>query len=1047
MDPWVHYWRFGKTEGRLPQGNRVLVWDEHLWAGAHAVMVPRLQSLLSGSEAEGVTPQEKLAARWALARWFAWECDWNAVLDMLLPGIAHFDESLAGAGPWLLCIEALCRQSRVCVAQDPENVAHAPSMSAAMSQMLFSDVLNELKRRYPDHADTALAMVNAQPWIDQDSPQARLGLLNEIWLSRGLSAVGLKDPYSLVVDGPEASEMSSHPPSDLRFHIDNLVGVLASTVPFEGRDSRKDLVSTIAGVERGALDRPLVSVIIPLYNAARTIETAVRSLFEQTWRPLEIIVVDDGSKDEGPACVQDMMSRCPSGVSLRLVQLPENVGAYAARNAGMTRAKGVFLTTHDSDDWSHPDKISRQVGSLEQNPNAKASMSWWVRATDDLLFHRWRLNHYGWTYPNLSSLMIRSEVLDVIGFWDEVRVNGDSEYWERLRAVWGDDAVVFTDPQTPLSIGRADEGSLSQHRETHLVSEFNGVRKDYMQSARRWHARFRKPQTPTSSETPTVGRSELYLASSQSVRAFPAPVAICKKKLPVQHSDPLDEIQYSGLFDAGWYLETCMDLQSQRIDPIEHYWRNGVDQGRDPGPCFSTSGYLAKYPAVLQSGLHPLIDYLREGRAAARDPCPVLEGRVHHKPGRQTVLLVGHIAGPRLYGAERSLLDVARAVRQLGYNLVVCLPGAVNVAYCDALRAESVALKIMPYGWWQTGKMSCAITVEQFRVLFKEFNVDLVHVNTLVLDEPLIAARQAGVPCLIHVRELPDHDKDLCWTLNATPQQLLHRVQSLADQVVANSLSVARWISSHASEVSDARQSRSSDNCEVVVVPNTIAMNNLLELPLLAPPWPDSARADDPANQITARDQGGASSGSSSRPFAVGMISSNLPKKGLNDLVDVARHLEQLLPKARVLVAGPRTPELQDVLVRQASGEVPSNLVYAGYVESPEQVLLEMDVLVNLSHFQESFGRTVLEAMAAGRPVVAYEWGAIPELIVDGETGYLVPFKDTQAVAEKLVSLAQSDRIRVAFGQAARKRAIEGYHPDVLAQRLKNVYESMLDRV
>ena len=79
-------------------------------------------------------------------------------------------------------------------------------------------------------------------------------------------------------------------------------------------------------------------------------------------------------------------------------------------------------------------------------------------------------------------------------------------------------------------------------------------------------------------------------------------------------------------------------------------------------------------------------------------------------------------------------------------------------------------------------------------------------------------------------------------------------------------------------------------------------------------------------------------------------------------------------------------------------------------MENPEAALAQLDIVVNLSRFQESFGRTVLEAMAAARPVVAYDWGALGELVVaaengDATTGILVPFGDSLMAAQQVAML------------------------------------------
>jgi glycosyltransferase involved in cell wall biosynthesis len=113
-------------------------------------------------------------------------------------------------------------------------------------------------------------------------------------------------------------------------------------------------------------NEPLVSVVIPAYNAARTIETTLRSVLQQTMGDLEVIVVDDGSTDTTPQIVRSV-----GDGRVRLVQQP-NAGHASARNAGIEGASGRYVAVVDADDAWLPRKLERQLAVLGANPAVRA---------------------------------------------------------------------------------------------------------------------------------------------------------------------------------------------------------------------------------------------------------------------------------------------------------------------------------------------------------------------------------------------------------------------------------------------------------------------------------------------------------------------------------------------------------------------------------------------------------------------------------------------------------------------------------------------------
>lgn len=79
-----------------------------------------------------------------------------------------------------------------------------------------------------------------------------------------------------------------------------------------------------------------------------------------------------------------------------------------------------------------------------------------------------------------------------------------------------------------------------------------------------------------------------------------------------------EELHRSGLFDPEWYCRTYLDVRESGMDPVQHYLEHGAGENRDPGPEFSSSGYVSRYPDVKISGINPLLHYVRHGKSEGR---------------------------------------------------------------------------------------------------------------------------------------------------------------------------------------------------------------------------------------------------------------------------------------------------------------------------------------------------------------------------------------------------------------------------------------------
>ena len=170
---------------------------------------------------------------------------------------------------------------------------------------------------------------------------------------------------------------------------------------------------------------PLVSVIMAAYNAAEHIGEALDSVLAQEWRPLEVVVVDDGSTDDTAAVVR----RYPDVVYVR----QDNQGPSAARNAAVERSSGEFVANFDSDDLLPTTRVRDQARYLLAHPEVGAvfGRQEWMNAPEWMA----RDSVYGDVdgIP-LSSVMFRREVFFQLGGYDTSFVHGeDMDLLVRMR--------------------------------------------------------------------------------------------------------------------------------------------------------------------------------------------------------------------------------------------------------------------------------------------------------------------------------------------------------------------------------------------------------------------------------------------------------------------------------------------------------------------------------------------------------------------------------------------------------------------------------------
>jgi glycosyltransferase involved in cell wall biosynthesis len=191
---------------------------------------------------------------------------------------------------------------------------------------------------------------------------------------------------------------------------------------------------------------PQISVVIPAYNAERTIVETIQSVQQQTFQDFELIVINDGSKDRTLEVLQTIKDE-----RLKIFSY-ENGGLPTARNRGISQATGEFIAFLDADDLWTEDKLELQLAVLKQHPEAGVAYSWTCFMNVDeqgkasAFYPSSPYSFEGNVYDKLligdfihsgSNTLIRRQAIDSAGEFDPaLKSCEDWDYWLRLAARW-----------------------------------------------------------------------------------------------------------------------------------------------------------------------------------------------------------------------------------------------------------------------------------------------------------------------------------------------------------------------------------------------------------------------------------------------------------------------------------------------------------------------------------------------------------------------------------------------------------------------------------
>ena len=211
------------------------------------------------------------------------------------------------------------------------------------------------------------------------------------------------------------------------------------------------------------MSNPLVSILIPMYNSSDHIEETLKSCLDQMYENIEIIVVDDGSKDNSVQIVEQIIQKSDTDNIKILTQ--KNKGACAARNLALENSLGDYIQFLDADDVLSANKISSQIQLDPKNNPENLLFCRWVRFANDIT-HTTQANHTifksykdstGWLIDSwmgkgaaqTACWLVHKDTIKKAGLWDEnLKKNQDGDFFARVilaskRIVFSEQSIVY----------------------------------------------------------------------------------------------------------------------------------------------------------------------------------------------------------------------------------------------------------------------------------------------------------------------------------------------------------------------------------------------------------------------------------------------------------------------------------------------------------------------------------------------------------------------------------------------------------------------------
>lgn len=363
------------------------------------------------------------------------------------------------------------------------------------------------------------------------------------------------------------------------------------------------------------------------------------------------------------------------------------------------------------------------------------------------------------------------------------------------------------------------------------------------------------------------------------------------------------------------------------------------------------------------------------------------------------------VSQPTTGGTARHVIDLSQGLAARDWRVAVACPASGWLA----ARIQSPNVKVVRLEMVRDISMiSDARAFLRLWRLCKTVRPDVLHLHSSKAGFlGRVAGRLAGVPVVCFTPH--------CWSFQSVigrQRRFYAALERFASRFCDMTIAVSRHEAREALNLGVVREDR------IVVIPNGV------------PPFPGGDLPERIAERLA---------GKGTLIASVGRLDE---QKGYTYMIEAMAHVAAAHQDAQLVVAGdgPLADQLQTQAAQQ---DIDGAMRFLGEIDQVNGLLAHADLFV-LSSLWEGLPYTILEAMAAGLAVVATDVGGCAELVVDGETGTIVPPADPDKLAEALLALLEDSDLRARMGAAAKKRAAEHFSLEALVDANASLYERLI---